>query len=143
MVNVGIIDVISNLPLGILTPRLDGNGPYGPGNHIISTWDDSGTTRNVSDTFGAIVQINGTINPHWGTIQGFNDGGSVDLTLYEFRITQFAAMHQMLGGAWVASQVVDVFYAPALFRWAEALPGRVGLFVTPTWNVDLFFLRAL
>lgn len=143
MPNVGIIDTISTLPLGLLTPRIDTNGPYTAGNWIISTWNDSGTTRNVSDSFGVILDINGAIAPALGREQGFSDGGSVDLTKFELRITQFAALHQMLGGAWIASQVADVFIMPALYRWAEALPGRVGLYVTPTWNVDLYFLRAL
>jgi len=143
MPSVGVIDIIEHLPIGTLTPRLDGNGPFGPGNHIISTWNDSGTTRNVDDTFGVIVQINGAIAPKLGRIPGFSDGGAVDLEIYEDRITQLATLHQMFGGAWIPTQVEDVTFAPQLFRWVESLPGRVGLYVSPTWHVDLFFLRAL
>lgn len=143
MVSVGVIDVIDRLPLGILTPKLDFSGPYAAGNHILDTWDDNGTTRNVSDTFGVIVQISGAIAAQLGRTPGFSDGFDVDLEMFELRITQIAAMHQLLGGAWVASQVADVFYAPQLFRWVEALPGRVGLYVSPTWSVDLYYLRAL
>ena len=143
MVTIGVIDVIQNLPIGVLTPLLDGNGPYSAGNHIISTWNDSGTTRNVSDSFGVIVQINGAIASKLGRTIGFDDGAAVNLDVFEDRITQLAALHQMLGGAWIATQVSDVVYAPALFRWVEALPGRIGLYVSPTWAVDLYFLRAL
>ena len=143
MVSIGIIDTITHLPLGALQPRLDGNGPYGAGNHALTTWDDSGTTRNVSDTFGVVVQISGSIAPELGRFLGFDDGGIVVLDVYRQPITQLAALHQLFGGAWVASQVEYVLYAPQLFRWVESLPGKIGLYVGPTWSVDLYYLRAL
>jgi hypothetical protein len=143
MPGIGVIDVLDRLPIGILTPRLDGNGPRGAGNWQVDTWDDAGTTRNVSDTFGCIVEINGAIAVELGRTPGFSDGGTVDLETYEDRICQFSVMHQMLGGAWIATQVADLYIAPTLFRWVEALPGRVGLYVDPTWSIDLYFLRAL
>ncbi|SRR6266704_983590 len=143
MVGVGIIDVIEHLPIGVLQPRLDTNGPYGVGSHSLTSWSDSGSIKSVSDTFGVVVQIYGAIAPKLGRIPGFSDTSAVDLELYEFRIAQLAVLHQLFGGAWVPTQVEDVFYAPQLFRWVESLPGMVGLYVSPVWQVDLFFLLAL
>lgn len=143
MPNVGIIDVINNLPIGLLQPRLDGNGPYGPGNHSLTTWSDGGVTKNVDNTFGVVVQISGSIAPYVGVTYGFDDGGEVVTDVYEQRITQLVTLHQMFGGNWVATSVVDVFVAPYLIRWVEALPGKIGLYVGPTWHVDLYYLLAL
>ena len=143
MPNIGIIDVINNLPIGILTPVLDTDGPYAAGNHSITTWHAGAVLHNVGDTFGVIVQINGAIAPHLGRQIGYDDGVAVNLDLYETRITQVAVLHQMLGGAWVATQAADIVYAPNLIRWVEASPGKLGLYVSPTWSVDLYFLFAL
>ncbi len=140
---VNVSDTFIHLPIGVLTPALDGNGPYGAGNHALTTWLDGATLRNVSDTFGVIVQINGAIAPKLGRVQGFDDGGTVNLELFEFRITQLAALHQTLFGTWVATQVQDVFYAPYMTRWAEDLPGKIGLYVSPTWSVDLYYLKTI
>lgn len=143
MPNVGIIDVITQLPIGILTPVLDADGPFTAGNHPITTWHDGALIRSVADTFGVIVQVNGAIAPELGRTIGFDDGGTVNLDYFEDRILQLSALHQMLGGAWIATQVEDIYYLPWLARWVEALPGKIGLYVAPTWSVDLYFLRAL
>jgi hypothetical protein len=143
MVAVGIIDVISHLPIGTLTPLLDADGPFTAGNHALTTWHDGITIRNVSDSFGVIAQVNGAIAPKLGRAIGFDDGGTVNLDLFEERIVQIAALHQLLGGAWIGTSVDEVFYLPYLIRWAEALPGKLGLYVAPTWAIDLYFLRAL
>jgi hypothetical protein len=140
---VGIIQGLQNIPLGLLTNSLDLDGPYAAGNHTLTQWNDGGVIRNVSDTFGVIVQINGAIAPKLGLQVGYSDGVAVDLDTFDQRITQIAIQHQLVTGAWVADQVVDVFYAPFLMRWAEDLPGRVGLYVSPTWHVDLLYLKTI
>ncbi len=140
---VGIIDQISSLPIGVLQPVLNADGPFAAGNHIISTWHDGATLRNVSDSFGVILQVNGAIAPQLGRTIGFDDGGVVNLDEFELRIVQAAAVHQMFGGSWVATQVADVSYLPYLMRWAEAVPGKLGLYIAPTWHIDTYFLRAL
>ena len=140
---VGIIDTIQHLPLGVLEAVIDTNGPYGPGNHILDTWKDGALVRPVNITFGVIVQISGAIAPKLGLQIGFDDGGTVNLDTFELRICQVAALHQLILGTWVASQVVDVFYAPQLLRYVESNPGRIGLYVQPTWHVDLYYLLAL
>lgn len=143
MATVGIIDTITKIPLGLLTPALDGNGPFGHGVHSLTTWKDGGTTRNVSDTFGVVVQVSGAIAPQLGRLLGFDDGGAVNLDVFQDRIVQVAALHQLLGGAWVADQVQECYYAPQVIRWVEDLPGKIGLYVGPTWSVDLYFLKTI
>jgi len=136
----GIIDFALSPPLGVLNAHLDGNGPYGPGSHTLTTWDNSGSTSNVADTFGVLIQFNGSIPPFLGLTIGYDDGASVVMDEYETRLLQVVAQHQLLSGAWVVSQIEDLFALPFLVRWAEALPGRVGLYVSPGINVDLFYL---
>jgi hypothetical protein len=141
---VGIIDTIDHLPLGILQPKLDGNGPYAYGSSLtLSTWLDGATTRQVNDTWGVVVQINGAIAPALGRQVGYDDGAAVNADEYDLRIVQVAVQHQLLGGAWIISQLEDVHYAPFMVRWAEATPGRLGLYVSPTWSVDLYYLTPL
>lgn len=137
---VGIIDQIEHLPLGVLDAYLDHAGPYAAGNHVLDTWLDGVVLRPVNITMGVIVQINGAIAPFLGRTLGFDDGGTIDLTEFELRITQLAALHQTLLGTWIASQVADIFYAPQLFRWVESNPGRIGLYVSPSWSIDLYYL---
>lgn len=140
MPDVGIISSLTKLPLGLLSPRLDNAGPYGPGNHAMTTWTDGSTVRNVSDTFGVVLQLSGSIPSHVGRTFGFDDGVAVNLDEFDDRVVQVAVLHQLLSGAWVADQVLDAFYLPQLARWAEDLPGKIGLYVAPNFHVDLFYL---
>ncbi len=142
----GTVTVIQGLlavPIGFLQTKLDGNGPYAPGSHTLATWLDGATTRNVSDTFGVVVQINGAIAPKLGRVAGYDDGASVNADEFEMRIVQVVQQHQDLSGAWLITQLYDDFYAPQMHRWTEDLPGRVGLFVSPTWSIDLFYLTPI
>lgn len=141
--SVNIIDTFTGLPIGILTPSLDTNGPYGFGNHALTTWRDGATVRNVSDTYGVIVQVNGAIAQNLGLVPGFDDGGTVVLDEFEKRIVQLAVLHQANTGVWIATQVIDCFYVPILTRWAEDLPGKIGLYVSPTWSIDLYYLKTI
>lgn len=139
MANVSIIDTITAVPLGLLQPLIDEHGPF-TGNNIRDTWLHGGVTRNVSDAFGCVLQVNGSIAPRLGRTFGVDDGAALVLDEFQERIVQVAAIHQLLGGAYVASQVADVFYLPFMMRWAEALPGRLGLYVAPTWSIDVYYL---
>lgn len=140
MPDVGIISSLTKLPLGLLTPKLDANGPYGPGNHALTTWTDVATVRNVSDTFGVVAQLSGSIPVHTSRTFGFDDGVAVNLDEFEDRIVQVAVLHQLLSGAWVADQLLDAYFLPQLVRWAEDLPGKIGLYVAPNFHVDLYYL---
>ena len=142
----GVIDTILHPPVGTLTNKLDTNGPYTAGSHTISTWNDSGTARNVSNTFGMIAVVNGAIPTHWGRELGWDDpitafGG----TYYQGRVLQVVVQHQLLLGlgGYVDTQIEDVFQAAKIMTWNEALPGRIGLYVAPGWSFDLQFLMAL
>lgn len=139
---VGIIDTITGVPLGLLHPLVDHNGPF-TGNNIRDTWLDGSTVKPVSNTFGCVIDISGAIAPKLGRFSGVDDGGSLVLDTFTERIVQVAVIHQLFGGAYIASQVVDVFYTPFLIRWAESLPGRIGLKVSPDWAIDVYYLQAL
>lgn len=143
MSTVGIIQGLTNVPIGLLQTKLDHNGPFGFGNHTLTTWLDGGTVRNVSDTFGVVVQINGAIAPKLGKRLGYDDGVVVNTDRFDLRIVQVVQMHQDLSGAWLVTQLEDVDYAPFMMRWTEDLPGRLGLYVSPTWSIDLFFLSPI
>lgn len=136
----GIIDFALAPPLGVLNAHLDGNGPYGAGNHSLTQWLNSGSLSNVSDTYGVVVQFNGAIPPHLGLTFGFDDGGTIQMDLFEHRLVQLVALHQLLSGTWVPSQVEELNALPFLIRWSEALPGKVGLYVAPNISVDLYYL---
>lgn len=121
--------------------HLDLAGPYGSGSHTLTTWDNAGVTTAVSDTYGVMVQFNGAIPPKLGLQPGYSDGVLIDADVFEARIAQLVIQHQTLSGAWLITQLVDLFVLPFTIRWSEALPGRVGLFVSPFVAVDLFYLR--
>ena len=143
MSTVSIIQGLQNVPIGLLQTKLDGNGPYGLGSHTLTDWLDGAVTRSVSDTFGVVVQINGAIAPELGRLVGYDDGVVVNTDEYELRIVQVVQQHQDLSGAWLVTQLADMFYAPQMIRWTEDLPGRIGLYVSPTWSIDLFYLTPI
>lgn len=140
MPDIGIIQSFTQLPIGVLRTRVDAAGPYSAGNHALTTWSDGGTIRNVSDTFGVVLQVNGAIAPHLGLLPGFNDGGTIVLDQFEKRIAQVAQLFQDLSGVWVPLDVRNIFVLPYLLRWVEDQPGKIGLYVAPTWSVDLYYL---
>jgi len=142
----GVIDTILHPPIGGLTNLLDYNGPYTAGPHTLTTWNDNGTTRSVSNTFGMIATVNGAIPIEWGLELGWDDpitgfGG----TYYQGRVLQVVVQHQLLLGlgGYVDTQIENIFQAAVAMTWNEALPGRIGLYVAPGWSFDLQFLMAL
>ena len=142
----GIIDQFLHPPVGALTNKLDGNGPYGPGSHTITSWDDSGTTRAVGNTFGCLAIAYGTIPLEWGYTLGWEDPISLAGGIhYEGRLLQVVVQHQLLLGlgGWVDTQIWDLDRAFNLLLWEHAFPGRIGLYVAPGWSFDLQFLMAL
>ena len=140
MPDIGIIQAFTRLPIGLLDVTLDAAGPYGAGNHALTTWTDGATVRNVSDTFGVVVQVNGVIAPELGLRTGFDDGGQVVLDTFQMRIVQLAQLFQTRSGVWVPVDVQQIFTVPYMTRWVEDQPGKIGLYVSPTWSVDLYYL---
>jgi hypothetical protein len=139
-ISTGIIDFALSPPIGLLTSHLDANGPYGPGNHTNTTWKDGATVRNVNDTFGVQLNFNGAIPSKLGLTIGYDDGALVVMDEFDMRLVQLVVQHQLASGVWVVTQLEDIHAMPLVVRWAEALPGRVGLYVAPGIHVDLFYL---
>jgi len=138
----GIIDFAFSPPIGVLNPHLDTAGPYGSGNHTLTTWTPSGfPAQPVANTYGVMVQFNGAIPPKLGLIPGYDDGALIVTDFYEFRLVQLVVQHQFLGGAWTVTQIEQLHVLPFTIRWQEATPGRVGLFVLAGIQVDLFYLQ--
>lgn len=135
-----LIDFATSPPIGVLNTHLDGNGPYSSGSHTLTTWLDIATTRNVSDTYGVQIQFNGAIPPKLGLRPGYDDGSLVVMDEFDMRLVQLVVQHQYLSGVWAVTQLEDIHALPLVFRWTEALPGRIGLYVSPLIAVDLFYL---
>lgn len=140
MPNVGIIDFAFSPPIGVLNPFLDGNGPFGAGQHTLTTWLDGAVSKSVANTFGVQINFNGAIPPQLGLVPGYDDGGLVVTDEFDIRLVQIVALHQFLSGAWTVTQVESVHMLPLTIRWEEALPGKIGLYVAPYISVDLWFL---
>jgi hypothetical protein len=143
----GIIDFALHPPLGLLTNKRDVTGPYS-GDNLLTTWNDSGTIRNVSDTFGVLVIVDGAIPPKLGLTLGCSMGGSsiFEGDEYQQRLAQVVVQHQLFPvvfGGWVTTQIVDTHSLATLILWQEALPGRIGLRTLPGISMDLQYLRAL
>lgn len=143
MPDVGIIQAFTQLPIGLLDTALDANGPYGPGIHSLTTWTQVATVRNVSDTFGALFQVSGPIAPKLGLTPGYDDGGTVQTDIFSSRIVQVVQLFQTRSGVWVPMNVQNIFYLPYLVRWVEDQPGKIGLYVSPTWSVEIYYLITL
>jgi len=143
MPDVGIIQSFTQLPLGLLDTAVDLAGPYGPGIHSLTTLNNGGTIRNVSDTFGAVFQISGAIAPKLGLTPGYDDGVAFSGDEYSSRVLQVVQLFQVRSGKWVGAAVTDMFRMPYLLRWVEDQPGKIGLYVGPTWSVDIYYLITL
>jgi hypothetical protein len=135
-----IIDFALSPPIGVLKPILDAAGPYAAGNHTLGTYTAGIVAVPVELSFGVILQAAGTFPPAAGFVVGYDDGVNVVRDEYFDRIAQLSVQHQLQTGAWVVTQEVDSFVLSTVIRWREALPGRIGLYVSPNWSVDLFYL---
>jgi len=136
----GIIDFALHPPVGSLAPNLDTGGPYPAGSHTLLNFSGS---RPVADSYGVIV-IATSIGVYYGKQVGYVSGdGQVDGYVWEGMLAQVVPQHQMVGGAWVATQTVPIVNGKQLVTWDEAFPGRLGLWVAPSVQVDLYYLLAL
>lgn len=143
-INVGIVEQFIHPPLVLLRPHLDYFGPYS-GNVELGEWaytpGPTFSVRNVSDTFGVMIQLNGSIPAGWGYTNGWvSDDAQYDESTYDPRLAQLVVQHQLLGGAWVTTQMLEVVEFPRAVLWDVALPGRLGLLVAPGLAFDLFYL---
>lgn len=139
----GLADFLYHPPLGVLRPFVDTNGPFG-GNATITDVNVSGATRPVRQTYGVIVQVASPIPEGWGFRRGWiaPDGNSEESEFIP-ALGQLVVQHQLLGGAWVTTQVEWVTGFPRLFLWQTALPGRIGVLTAPNITFDLLYLLTL
>lgn len=150
---VSIIDALSSPPFASLQQVLDTGGPYGPGSHTLTTFTTSGAfilpagTYGISGTYGVIVEVNGTIPASagfrlgWDDVTIFANGNE-----YEDRIAQVVLLHTLpITGAKIIYSMSDIVllqqtvYTPLLV----GTPLTLGLYVSPNWHVDLYYLCVL
>lgn len=143
-IDVDIAKQFLHPPIGLLVPHLDYHGPYS-GNVTVTTWSTTPgpiyTNLAVSESFGVLWQVNGSIPVGRGFVNGWaSPDGLYEETVYTEPLAQLVVQHQFLSGAWVTTQSAWIRSFPGAMLWQEALPGRVGLLVSPGIELDLFFL---
>lgn len=102
-------------------------------------------TYGVAGTYGIVWALNGAIPPTLGTLDGWVDpiGSIADGVRYDQRLAQLVIQHQLLGGAFLNTQIVDIHYLTGGFTFDNALPSRIGIWVAPPLLLDLFYLCIL
>lgn len=139
----GVIDLFTHPPLVTLRPVIDNFGPYSPGSHELRNfgWDMPPITpRLVSQTFGIQVQLAGAIPPQWSYTQGWvSNDGQYEESVYYPPLGYVVAQHQFPNGAWITTTRLTVDRFPIATMWELAYPGRVGLYVSPRVELDLFY----
>lgn len=131
-------------PIGLLRPHLDFHGPYSD-NQTLTTWSITAgpiySDSPVADTFGVVWTLNGAIQPERGFRTGWvSPDGQYDEAEYDIPLAQLVVQHQFLSGAWVTTQKLWINSFPGTLLWDVALPGRIGLLVSPGLALDLFYL---
>jgi len=138
---VGVIEQFLHPPVGDLFNHVDSFSPYAAGDHTIVNWGNGGVASPISNTFGILLLQHGVIPPFWGVTFGAALGGATPFTGDEYlpRIAQVVVQHQLIFGlgGWVTTQIVDIFHLATMILWQEALPGRIGLQISPGWAFDM------
>lgn len=140
----GLAQFVVSAKIGRCQPWLDYYGPYS-GNRTIYEYSETPgpiyTPRHVRFSQGVTVQLYGAIPAGWSYTTGWvSEDGQYELSVYEPPLGQLVVQHQFPNGAWATTQVESIVAFPYTYRWAEALPGRIGLLVAPHLELDLFFL---
>lgn len=135
-IDLGVVQQFLHPPLEFLHPVLDSGGPYS-GNLTLYNW---GGSISVTATFG-VVLVPATIPTELGYTEGWSTGGSVSSgDYYPLRLAQLVVQRQLAGGSWVSSEIHNVYHPGETVIWAEAAPGRLGLYVLPGVTMDLYYL---
>lgn len=150
----GVAQFVVTPPLSLLAPIRDENGPYATGDHTIT--DFLTTTAHgvlpagtwpIGGTYGVLVQPSGTIPATWGFDQGYDSHGAVGFEgwRYENRFAQVVVMHQTLAGPFITIQIEEAHYIQTYIPMIFIPLGgdRIGLNVSPSVSVDLFFMCLL
>lgn len=148
-----IIDTVASPPFASLQQVLDTGGPYGAGNHTLTTFHTDGAfllpagTYDVGGTYGVLVRVNGTIPPKEGFKIGWTDPASIyDESQWQNPICQIVQQHQLpITSAYVSTTVQWIYTLLTWVPWNVLLGSgaRVGLHVEPNWAVDLFYMCVL
>lgn len=142
-IQIPIIQAIIHPPIGLMSATLDNNGPYTGTATLTSFNAPGGGTFPVNLTYGLQWNLNGPLPQSLEQVVGWSSpDGQYDMTEYGLRLIQIVIQHQATNGAWVTDQFVDAHYFPGQVFWNEALPGRIGLYVTPPLAMDVFFYNA-
>lgn len=148
----GIIDTITTPPLSVLQQVLDTNGPYGAGNHTLTSFHTDGAfllpagTYDIGGTYGVLARVSGSIPAEFGFVIGWNDSASQDESFYYERFAQIVVQRQLpITGAWVSTSILSLHTIQLLELWPLFIGGgsRVGLYVAPGCAVDLFYMCLL
>jgi hypothetical protein len=148
----GIIDAVTTPPLSLLQQVLDTNGPYGAGIHTLTQFHTDGAfllpagTYDVGGTYGLIARLHGAIPLPWGYEIGWNDGASQDESFWDNRLAQVVVQRQLpITSAWVTTSKFDLHEFQRLELWPLFIGGgsRIGLYVAPDIEIDLFYMCLL
>jgi len=150
---VDIIDTVTSPPFSTLQHVRDTGGPYGAGNHTLSSFTTDGAfllpagTYDVGGTYGVIVRVDGTIPVKEGFKIGWSDPLSVyDESVWQHPICQVIQQHFLpLTSTYVTTTLEWCNRLETYIQWQVLLGSgaRVGLHVEPNWSVDLFYMCVL
>lgn len=136
MPDVSLIDYALFPPLGLQNSFFVTASPFSFGSHTFTTFN--GVTP-VSTTHGLYVTID-TVPVPWGIQDGWQGPGSESADVYIPRVGQVVVQHQLGSGLWVSTEMIDVNVNGQMLQWQVALPGRIGLFVEPGCELQLYYL---
>jgi len=138
MPDVSVIQQFITPPWGALNIHLDTSGPYS-GNNTLTHF--SGVVP-TNQTAGLVVVVTPTIQLGY-EIGWESDDAIYDQWEYDARLVQVVVQHQFTGGSWVTTQVENLHTLRSGLKWKEALPGRIGIWVLPGLEADLYYLDVL
>lgn len=136
----GIIDFFTSPPIENLDPALDENGPFTAGSHTFELWRHDGVNRSVLDTYGVYISFSGIIPQQLGMVLGYDDGFNLIQHRYWLRLAQVVQQSRLASGAWIPTDVIDIYRLPYVLRWTQSQPTRIGLHVLPSVQVDMYYL---
>lgn len=150
----GIAQTIAQPPISATRPILDEAGPYGTGDHNLTTFLTTTAhgllpagTWPIGGTYGVIVVPNGAIPTSWGVRIGYDSGGALGQEGYQYdnRFAQLVLLHAAIGGFLVPVIYRDCLHLQEYVAWdLVILAGdQLGVHVSPGVAVDLYYMCLL
>lgn len=124
-VDVGVIEQFLHPPIGVCTLLFEGS-------HTGSVAISRPAGPVGVDAFGILYSV--TLEPPGA---GQLIGQSV---IYEQRVVQVVVDHTMIGGINVISQRYEGYEDSALIMFTQALPTDVRLWITPGFEIDVYWV---